>query len=133
MPTVLTHPAAALGLAPFFRNRGLTRDAIALGAMCTTARSSAIAASPIHWRSPSFSESGPPRSRVAFFSPVSNARLFFPRTPIRVSPIGLASFVSSGEAWAVLSSELVWVVLPSLALGVLGSIGSRVSAGRAGR
>lgn len=35
MPTILTHPVVALGLAPFFRNRGITPALIMVGAACT--------------------------------------------------------------------------------------------------
>jgi inner membrane protein len=42
---------------------------------------------------------------IAFFSPFSNRRYFFPWTPIRVSPIGRLSL-------RVLMSELRWVWLP---------------------
>ena len=49
---------------------------------------------------------------VAFFSPFSNARYFFPVRPIPVSPIGLRTFVS-GDGLAVLTSEVRWVWLPS--------------------
>jgi inner membrane protein len=42
---------------------------------------------------------------IAFFSPFSNRRYFFPWTPIRVSPIGRLSL-------RVLLSELRWVWLP---------------------
>lgn len=52
---------------------------------------------------------------VAFLSPFSNTRYFWPVRPIEVSPIGL------GHAWvgrgaAVLFSELRWVWMPSLAI-----------------
>jgi inner membrane protein len=183
MPTVLTHPAVALGLAPFFRRYGLTKEATALGVMCTVVADFDVlgfrfdvpygsllghrglthslcfalllgtGAAALARR---FGERASPRVLasffvlcaashgfldaltdgglgVAFLSPFSNARTFLPWTPIRVSPIGLASFVGSGEAWAVLSSELVWVVLPSLVLGVVGLSWSRASAARAGR
>jgi len=49
---------------------------------------------------------------VAFFSPFSNARYFFPLRPIRVSPIGLRAFVSR-DGLAVLASEIRWVWVPS--------------------
>jgi len=52
---------------------------------------------------------------VAFFSPFSNARYFFPVRPIRVSPIGLRAFVS-GDGLAVLASEVRWVWVPSAVL-----------------
>lgn len=54
---------------------------------------------------------------VALYWPLSEARVFFPYRPIAVSPIGVASFFSA-RGWAVLQSELVWVGLPVLALGV---------------
>lgn len=50
---------------------------------------------------------------VAFFSPFSNRRYFFPWTPIRVSPIGRLSL-------RVLLSELRWVWLPFAAAGAVG-------------
>ena len=48
---------------------------------------------------------------VAFFSPFSNARYFFPVRPIRVSPIGLGALMSD-DGLAVLASEVRWVWLP---------------------
>ena len=50
---------------------------------------------------------------VAFFSPFSNRRYFFPWTPIRVSPIGRLSL-------RVLLSELRWVWLPFAIAGAVG-------------
>jgi inner membrane protein len=50
---------------------------------------------------------------VAFFSPFSNARYFFPITPIVVSPIGAHFF--SARGLDVLLNEFQWVWLPSLA------------------
>lgn len=55
---------------------------------------------------------------VAFFSPFSNERYFFPWTPIRVSPIGAGFF--SARGLETLMSELVWVWVPCVALGLLG-------------
>jgi inner membrane protein len=52
---------------------------------------------------------------VAFFSPFSNARYFFPFRPIVVSPINVHRFFTERGA-AVMGSELLWVWLPSLAL-----------------
>ncbi len=54
---------------------------------------------------------------VAFFSPFDRSRYFFPWTPIEVSPIGASRFFSA-RGIAVLVSELKWVWLPSLALGL---------------
>jgi len=48
---------------------------------------------------------------VAFFSPFSNARYFFPWTPVRVAPIGLFRFFSMRGLFVFLS-ELVWIWVP---------------------
>ena len=53
---------------------------------------------------------------VAFFSPFSNQRYFFSWRPIKVSPIGIASFLTSEKARAVLVSELQWVIMPCVAM-----------------
>ncbi|HEX7809721.1 MAG TPA: metal-dependent hydrolase, partial [Thermoanaerobaculia bacterium] len=55
---------------------------------------------------------------VAFFSPFSNVRYFFPWRPIRVSPIGPRFF--SARGLATLQSELLWVWLPCVTLALLG-------------
>lgn len=55
---------------------------------------------------------------VAFFSPFSNERYFFPWTPIRVSPIGAGFF--SARGLETLVSEAVWVWMPCVALGLVG-------------
>jgi inner membrane protein len=52
---------------------------------------------------------------VAFFSPFSNARYFFPVHPIQASPIGIEAFMSDGGL-AVLSSEALWTWVPSVLL-----------------
>jgi hypothetical protein len=57
---------------------------------------------------------------VAFFSPFSNERYFFPWRPIRVSPIGVDFFGEAGVA--VLRSELIWVWIPCAVLGVAGRL-----------
>jgi inner membrane protein len=54
---------------------------------------------------------------VAFFSPFDRTRYFFPWRPIVVSPIGVGAFFT-GWGLRVLRSELLWVWLPSLALGL---------------
>ena len=51
---------------------------------------------------------------VAFFAPFDARRYFFPWRPIVVSPIGPGFF--SWRGLETLSSEVVWVWLPSLAL-----------------
>ena len=55
---------------------------------------------------------------VAFFAPFSNARYFFPWTPIRVSPIGAGFF--SPRGLETLASEAMWVWAPCVALALLG-------------
>jgi len=52
---------------------------------------------------------------VAFFSPFSSKRYFFPWTPIQVSPMGIKPFFTSW-GWSVLKSEFVWIWLPGLVL-----------------
>jgi inner membrane protein len=57
---------------------------------------------------------------VAFFSPFSNRRYFFPWRVLVVSPIGVAPFFSS---WGlrVLRSEAVWIWLPCVAVASAGA------------
>lgn len=60
-------------------------------------------------------------SGVAFFSPFSSRRYFFPWTPILVSPLRVKSFFSAW-GWAVLKNELVRIWLPGTALVILSRI-----------
>jgi len=55
---------------------------------------------------------------VAFFAPFDSARYFWPWTPIRVSPIGIAGFATP-YGLVVLASETIWIGLPCLALLLL--------------
>lgn len=55
---------------------------------------------------------------VAFFSPFTNARYFFPFNPVQVSPIGVDRFFSE-KGRAVIFSEVKWLWLPSAALAAL--------------
>ena len=57
---------------------------------------------------------------VAFFSPFSNRRYFFPWRVLVVSPIGVAPFFSS---WGlrVLRSELLWIWLPCAFVAAAGA------------
>lgn len=57
---------------------------------------------------------------VAFFSPFSNQRYFFPWQVIRVSPIGIVPFLSR-RGVSVLTSELRWIWTPSVVFAVLGA------------
>jgi inner membrane protein len=58
---------------------------------------------------------------AALFSPFDNHRYFFPWTPIRVSPIGVANFFSE-RGLAVLKSELLWVWLPAGIVSIMALI-----------
>ena len=70
---------------------------------------------------------------IALLSPFSNRRFFAPWRPISVSPIGVRHFLL-GPAGEVLISELLWIGLPCIAVGLVamyvrsrkpGSAGSR--------
>ncbi|MEO8032894.1 MAG: metal-dependent hydrolase [Acidobacteriota bacterium] len=52
---------------------------------------------------------------IAFFSPFSNHRYFFPWHPIPVSPIGRLDL-------SVVQAEILWVWLPCLVLAAIGAI-----------
>jgi inner membrane protein len=56
---------------------------------------------------------------IAFFSPISNHRYFFPWHPIAVSPLSIDRFLS-GRGISVLRSELIWIWFPFLSIGILG-------------
>lgn len=62
---------------------------------------------------------------VAFLSPFSNAREFFPYRPIVVSPIGVLEFFTP-HALTVLRSEFFWVVVPSAFLGAFATLSRRL-------
>ncbi len=55
---------------------------------------------------------------VAFLSPFSNQRWFFPWKPIVVSPISISGFFEP-RSWSVLASELAWIWLPAVSIGLL--------------
>ena len=50
---------------------------------------------------------------VAFFSPWDNTRYFLPWRPIKVSPIGIDSFLSDWGIRVILS-EIMWIGIPCL-------------------
>ncbi|MFL5754211.1 MAG: metal-dependent hydrolase [Bacteroidia bacterium] len=55
---------------------------------------------------------------VAYFSPFSNTRYFFPWRPIQVSPLGAAKFFSE-RGLRVIKSEALWIGLPcTIVLGL---------------
>ncbi len=60
---------------------------------------------------------------IAFFSPFSNHRYFFPWRPIDVSPIGVRFF--SDRGLHVITSELIWVWTPCVVLGLAGWLHAR--------
>jgi inner membrane protein len=68
---------------------------------------------------------------IAFFSPFSNERYFFPWRPLEVSPIGgLTQFFTTQEGWRVVRSELVWIWLPAMALVALSRVIKRYRKGK---
>jgi inner membrane protein len=58
---------------------------------------------------------------VALYWPFSLDRIFLPFRPIQVSPIGVGSFFTE-KGVKIILSELVWVLIPALALGSLGAL-----------
>ncbi len=62
---------------------------------------------------------------VAFFSPFSNTRYFFPWRPIDVSPIGITAFFSP-YGFQALASELRWIWLPCFMIGIAAGLLKRV-------
>jgi inner membrane protein len=69
---------------------------------------------------------------IALFAPFSDARVFAPWRPLRVSPLEPASFLSA-RGLAVLRSELVFVWLPALGFAAAALALRRRRAGRAAR
>ena len=69
---------------------------------------------------------------VALLAPFSNQRFFFPWQPIEVSPLGV-SRIFSARGVEVLTSELLWVGIPALAVALLGLAGTRSPASRSWR
>ena len=65
---------------------------------------------------------------VAFFSPFSNRRYFFPWQVIQVAPLGIRRFFSE-RGIVVLGSELVWIWLPCSALALIGAVARRSGQG----
>ena len=57
---------------------------------------------------------------VAFFSPFSNRRFFFPWRMIEVSPIGVTRFFSE-RGGEILASELVWIWIPAAVVAIVGA------------
>lgn len=55
---------------------------------------------------------------IAFFAPFDNTRYFLPWQVIEASPLTTSRFLSV-RGWAVIQSELRWVWLPVITLGML--------------
>lgn len=55
---------------------------------------------------------------AAFFTPLSNARYFFPWRPIVASPLSVRHFFDSA-GWAVLRSEFLYIIFPSIVYMIL--------------
>ena len=62
---------------------------------------------------------------VAIFSPFDETRYFLPWRPVQVSPMGIRVFFSSW-GMAVLSSEFIWIWIPSIVLIALIELARRV-------
>lgn len=70
-------------------------------------------------------------SGIAFFSPFSSHRYFFPFRPVAAAPLSVVRFFGPRFA-PVMSSELRWIWLPFLSVGVVGFALRRIRALRAG-
>jgi inner membrane protein len=62
---------------------------------------------------------------IAFFAPFSARRYFLPFRPLKVSPIGAHGFFGP-RGVAILKTELVWIWLPFLALGLAATLARRL-------
>lgn len=56
---------------------------------------------------------------IAFFSPFSNERYFFPSTPIDVSTLSIKRFFA-GQGYKVLVTELTWIWIPLFVIFISG-------------
>lgn len=107
--------AAILGVFLFFRNSQFsTRDRARFGLVLFLAMAS-------HGILDTLTNGG---LGVALFWPFSEARTFCPWRPIAVSPLSISAFFSP-RGWAILKTEAIWVGIPSLAILVLGRLGSK--------
>src|ERR1043166_5003991 len=138
MASALTHGAVALALgACFDRTRVPSRALVAEGALAVVpglaaAWAYARAAGPApdrrwlglyfalvlasHGLLDALTNGGP---GIAFFSPFSNTRYFFPFRPIEVSPISVGG-IFNARGLRILASELRWVWLPAGLLAACG-------------
>ena len=55
---------------------------------------------------------------IALLSPFIEKRYFFPVTPIKVSPIGIKSFLD-GRSIDILTNEILWVWVPFICVALL--------------
>jgi inner membrane protein len=63
---------------------------------------------------------------IAFFSPFSNTRYFFPFRPIQVSPIGIGVFDARGLR--ILATEARWLWVPAALVAACGILARRAFA-----
>lgn len=68
---------------------------------------------------------------VAFFAPFDAGRHFLPFRPIAVSPIGARGFFGP-RGLVILRTELLWVWLPSLAVGLAAAAVAKYPVNRSG-
>ena len=101
---------------------GCSRFASRLGAPASTVLAVVFVATASHGALDALTTGG---MGVAFFSPFSNARFFFPWRPIRVSPIGIVPFLSA-RGTAVLKSELLFIWAPCALLAAFGLAARRL-------
>ena len=131
MPTVFPHPAVPLALGAGLGHRGFSHSLLAAAVVALAGAAAAPAlragfasafgflfvAIASHGALDAFTNGG---LGVAFLWPWSEQRFFVPDAlrVIEVSPIGLTPFLSA-RGVAVLESELWWIWLPALALGLI--------------
>ncbi len=134
MASILSHPAVALGLKPWFRRSAFPPRIWWIGAVCTILPDVDVIAfrfglpygamfghlllcTASHGVFDAMTSGG---LGVAFFAPFSAERYFLPWRSIRVSPLSVSGFFSA-RGLAILQSELLWVWLPVLVGGLLGA------------
>ncbi|MGE3801306.1 MAG: metal-dependent hydrolase [Candidatus Kapaibacterium sp.] len=66
---------------------------------------------------------------VALFAPFDNSRIFFPWSPIKVSPIGVSSFFSE-RGVRVIVSEMLYVWLPLVVVAAIVGVARKAAKGR---
>jgi inner membrane protein len=129
MPDLDVYAHGALGYLDDLEHRGLTHSLVFAG-LCgaiaalfartlkTTPRAAFIfigAATASHGLLDALTNGGP---GILFFWPFSGERYFIPLPVIEVSPLGIRNFFTT-RALDVLASELKWLWLPAILLGLI--------------